>query len=90
VYVGEPRLRRTVIKYFVGSLATGDSIEDFSTGVRQTVVALMRVFFGGDATRTHEVPAGPLSFDDIEAATLAARGWRRRAARVAMGPASSP
>ena len=75
LYVDEPRMRHAVVKYFIGSLACGTSIEDFAAGVRQTVVALLTVFFG-DAPE--KAPQGRLSLPEISAAVAGARRGRRR------------
>ena len=70
IFVAEPRLRRAIVKYFIGSLALGGSVADFPRGVRQTMVAIMNVFFGDNADL---VPAGPVSKEEIAAAIVAAR-----------------
>lgn len=68
-FVHEPRVRYSTVKYFIGSLATGRSVADFPRGVRQSMVAVMNIFFGDHPERA---PSGPLSVDEI-AASVAAR-----------------
>ena len=70
LYVSEPRLRHAVIKHFIGSLATGDSIEDFAAGVRKTVIAIINVFFG---EHPDDAPSGPLSVAAIAASVTSER-----------------
>jgi hypothetical protein len=69
-FVHEPRLRHATVKHFIGSLAVGSSIADFPRGVRQTMVALMNIFFGDHPERS---PAGRLSVEEISASVAAAR-----------------
>jgi hypothetical protein len=76
LFVAEPRLRYAIIKHFIGSLATGTSVEDFPPGVRQTMVAVINVFFGD---HPDAAPQGKLSVAEIEASVAAARGRRKAA-----------
>jgi len=76
LYLSEPRLRHPVIKYFIGSLATGDSVADFAAGVRQTLIAFINVFFGADP---EDAPRGRLSVEEIADAVRAARPRSRPA-----------
>ena len=69
IYVGEPALRHAVIKHFIGSLAGGDSVRDFAVGFRQTLMAIIEVYFGGDRDR---LPRGRLDVDQILAAARSA------------------
>ena len=85
IFVAEPRLRHAVIKYFIGSLAAGELVADFPRGVRQTLVALLNVFFGD---HPESAPSGPLSVDEIAAAVAAARG--RGSAATTLTPPPSP
>ena len=77
IYVGEPRLRYAVVKYFIGSLASGDSVRDFAAGFRQTLIAIIEVYFGRDRER---LPSGRLHVDEIFAATRSARRVSARSA----------
>jgi hypothetical protein len=70
MFVSEPRLRHAVVKYFIGSMAMGDSVADFPRGVRQTMVAIMNVFFGD---HPESAPAGRLSLEEIATAVAVAR-----------------
>ena len=72
-FVAEPRLRHAIVKHFIGSVAMGKSVEDFPRGVRQTMVAIMNVFFGD---HPEGAPDGRLSVEEIEASVSAARGGR--------------
>jgi hypothetical protein len=74
LYVAEPRLRRVVVKDFIGSLAIGNSVEDFAAGVRQTLVAFIEYFFG---KHPDAMPAGPLDEKEIEASVTANRARRK-------------
>jgi hypothetical protein len=76
LFVAEPRLRYAIIKHFIGSLATGSSVEDFPPGVRQTMVAVINVFFGD---HPDAAPQGKLSVAEIAASVAAARGRRKAA-----------
>ena len=69
-FVHDPRLRYAIVKHFIGSLAMGRSIDDFPRGVRQTMVAIMNVFFGDHPERA---PSGRLSMEEIAVAVAAAR-----------------
>lgn len=69
-FVHEPRLRYATVKHFIGSLAAGSSVADFPRGVRQTMVAVMNVFFGD---HPEHVPASRLSVEEIAASVAAAR-----------------
>jgi hypothetical protein len=71
MFVTDPRLRRGIVKHFVGSLATGESVADFTKGVRQTIVLLLNVFFGD---HPEIAPSGRLSLEEIAAAVISARG----------------
>jgi hypothetical protein len=71
IFVAEPRMRRAIVKHFIGSLALGSSIRDFPPGVRQTIVALFSVFFGD---HPENAPQGRLDRDEIAAAVEAAHG----------------
>ena len=62
LYLSEPRLRHPVVKYFIGSLAVGDSVGAFAAGVRQTLVAFINVFFGDDPETALK---GRLSIEEI-------------------------
>jgi hypothetical protein len=84
IFVAEPRLRYAIVKYFIGSVATGESVADFSRGVRQTLVALLNVFFGD---HPESAPSGPLSLDEIAGSVAAARG-RGSTASVVTPPRS--
>ncbi|MGE3743913.1 MAG: hypothetical protein AB7I59_30955, partial [Geminicoccaceae bacterium] len=70
VFVHDPRLRHAIVKHFIGSLAMGRSIADFPRGVRQTMVAIMNVFFGDHPDRA---PSGRLSVEEIAVAVAAVR-----------------
>ena len=83
LFVAEPRLRHAVVKHFIGSLALGQGVADFPPGVRQTVVAVINVFFGD---HPEAAPQGRLSLDEIAAAVAASRGRRRRGRRVTLPP----
>ena len=72
IYVSEPRLRHAVVKHFIGSLAAGDSVQEFAAGFRRTLFAILNVFFG---ERPEQAPAGRLSVEEIVAQT---RSGRRR------------
>jgi hypothetical protein len=87
IFVTEPRLRHAIVKHFIGSLATGQSVADFARGVRQTVVALLNVFFGD---HPESAPSGRLSVDEIAAAVVAARGRSSPEARVTPPPVAPP
>lgn len=76
MFVAEPRLRHAIVKHFIGSLAAGRSVADFTRGVRRTIVALLNVFFGDHPER---VPGGPLSVDEI-ARSVSAGAVRTRSA----------
>jgi len=69
-FIHEPRLRYATVKHFIGSLAVGTSVADFPRGVRQTMVAVMNVFFGD---HPEQAPAGRLSVEEISASVAAAR-----------------
>ena len=70
LFVGEPRLRRAVVKYVIGSLARGSSAEDFPPGIRQMAVTLIKVFFGDDP---EQIPQGRIGIEEIDAAIAQAR-----------------
>ena len=74
LYIAEPRLRRIVVKDFIGSLAMGESVKDFAAGVRQTLVAFIDYFFG---KHPEEMAAGPVSEAEIEANVAANRARRK-------------
>ena len=71
LYISEPRLRHPVVKYFIGSLAVGDSVGAFTAGVRQTLVAFINVFFGDDPDGA---PRGRLTIEEIVGSVRTARG----------------
>jgi hypothetical protein len=74
LYIAEPRLRRIVVKDFIGSLAMGESVKDFAAGVRQTLVAFIDYFFG---KHPEEMAAGPVSEAEIESNVMANRARRK-------------
>jgi hypothetical protein len=83
IFVAEPRLRHAVVKHFIGSLAAGQSVADFAKGVRQTIVALLNVFFGD---HPDSAPSGRLSLGEIADAVTAARGRSSTEAPVTRPP----
>jgi hypothetical protein len=83
MFVTDPRLRRGIVKHFVGSLATGESVADFTRGVRQTIVLLLNVFFGD---HPEAAPSARLSVEEIAAAVISTRGRRSTGTGVTAPP----
>ncbi len=62
IYIGEPRLRHAVVKHFIGSLATGNSVQEFAAGFRRTLFAIVNVFIGENP---EQASAGRLTVEEI-------------------------